>query len=137
MKTITVLAEDRIGLLADISYILGKSNINIESLTVDIVGTNAVIALTIKDYKKANSVLESNGFRIAEMDSIVIKLPNRPEALSSVADKLAGEKININDMHILSGDSHTGIFAISVDKPRKAMKLLGSVLITPEENYVL
>ena len=76
MKSVTVVAEDRVGLLADISYILGKSSINIDALSVDVVGKKAIIALTVKDPKHAGSVLEKNGFGIAEMDSIVIKLPN-------------------------------------------------------------
>ena len=136
MRNITVVAEDRVGLLADISYILGKSNINIEALTVDIVGKKAVIALTVKDYKKATTVLESNGFRITEFESLVIKLPNRPEEISRITERLAGEKVSIENMHVLGNDSMTGIFALNVDKPRKAVRLLGDVLLNPaEEQY--
>ena len=131
MKSVTVVSQDRDGLLADISYILGKSNINIESLSVDIIGQKAIIALTVKDYKKASNVLNSNGFETAQNDPIVIKLPNRPEELSKIANRLALEKINIENLLVLGNDVHTGVFAINVDKPRKAVKLLNDVLINP------
>ena len=33
-------------------------------------------------------------------------------------------------MHLLSSDTTGGVFALTVDKPRKASKLLSDVLIT-------
>ncbi len=132
MKSITVVSEDRVGLLADISYILGKASVNIEGLNVDVVGKKAVITLTIKDPAKASSLLEKNGFSTAEVDSIVVKIPNRPGAMSVLADRLAHEKINIEDMHPLSADGDGGVFAINVDKPRKATKVICDLLLTTE-----
>ena len=49
MKSLTIVADDRVGLLSDISYVLGKSKINIESISVDVIGNKAVIVLTIKN----------------------------------------------------------------------------------------
>ncbi|MDO8554431.1 MAG: ACT domain-containing protein [Candidatus Micrarchaeota archaeon] len=130
MKSITVVSEDRVGLLADISYILGKANVNIEGLNVDVVGKQAVITLTIKDAIKASSLLEKNGFVTAEQNCIVVKLPNKPGAVSLLANRLASEKINIEDMHSLSADGEGGVFAINVDKPRKATKIIGDLMVT-------
>lgn len=134
MKSITVVAEDRVGLLADISYVLGKSNINIEALSVDVVGRKAIIALTVKDPKNASSVLGKNGFKTTELDSIVIKLANAPGEINRIADRLTGEKVTIENMHILSSDMNGGVFALSVDKPRKAVRLLNEFMIGPENN---
>ena len=43
MKELLVLAKDRIGLLADLSYILGEAGIDIESISADTLGDKAVI----------------------------------------------------------------------------------------------
>ncbi len=134
MKSVTVVAEDRVGLLADISYILGKSNINIDALSVDVVGKKAIIALTVRDPKHAGSVLEKNGFSTTELDSIVIKLPNKPGEINRIADRLNEEKVSIENMHILSTDMNGGVFALNVDKPRKAVRLLNEFVISPESN---
>ena len=53
MKQITIVAEDKVGLIADISYILGKAKINIETIMVEVYGGKAVINLTVKDEIKA------------------------------------------------------------------------------------
>lgn len=76
MKSITIVSEDRLGLLADISYILGKSSINIEGLFVDVIGGKAVISMDVKDPRKASGVLGMNGFKTTNPESIVIKVAN-------------------------------------------------------------
>jgi hypothetical protein len=122
MKSVTIVSEDRVGLLADISYILGKSNMNIDGLSVDVLGGKAVIGLEVKDPKKATDVLGRNGFRTTNPDAIVIKVAN--ESMGRITEMLEGEKIAVTEMSMLSSDHSDGIFALHVDKPRKATKML-------------
>jgi hypothetical protein len=137
MKSVTVIAEDRVSLLSDISYILGKSSINIESLNMDIVGGKAIISLMVKDPKKAKTVLEGNGFNTAQMDAIVIKVKNHLSEMAKVTEWLSKEKVSVEDCSMISSSPSEGIFAIRVDKPRKAAKLLGSmVLINAGGDYI-
>jgi hypothetical protein len=127
MKSVTIVSEDRVGLLADISYILGKSNVNIDGLHVDVVGGKAVIALEVKDPKKAGTILVSNGFRTTHPESIVIKVA--ADSVDKITEMLNGEKISVTEMSMLSSDDSDGIFALNVDKPRKASKMLSSFII--------
>jgi hypothetical protein len=127
MKSVTIVSEDRVGLLADISYILGKSNMNIDGLSVDVLGGKAVIALEVKDPRKASDVLGRNGFRTTHPEAIVIKVSN--ESMGRIAEMLETEKILVKEMSMLSSDSSDGIFAINVDKPRKAHKMLGPFML--------
>jgi len=120
---VTIVANDRVGLLSDISYILGKSNINIEALGVDVVGNKAIIALTVRDGKKTAAVLACNGFDVAETDALLIKLANEPGEISHIADKLSEGRVNIESMQLVSNDNEHGVFALYVDKPRKAALL--------------
>jgi len=55
MHSITIVADDRVGLLADISYILGTTHINIESISVSAIGGKAVITLLVKNPEKAEA----------------------------------------------------------------------------------
>lgn len=135
MKSLTIVADDRIGLLADISYILGKAKINIETINVTVVGGKAVITLTVKDYKKGMEVLRKNGFKITDEHSIIIKLPDKPGELSKITSELANEKININNVHMLSRDGKNTIVSLIVDKPKKAEKVLQEVLVKNEDIY--
>lgn len=129
MKSITIVAEDRIGLLADISYILGKCNVNIEALGVDVVGEKAIVALTVQDARKTSDILTRNGFAITQSEALVVKLPNKPGALNQLTMRLAEEKVSVENIHLLSSDNESGVFALLVNKPRKAVRMLSQCLI--------
>ncbi|MBI2079328.1 ACT domain-containing protein [Candidatus Micrarchaeota archaeon] len=133
MKSITIVSEDRVGLLADISYILGKAKVNIESVSVDVVGGKAVVVITVKDSKKAAVELQKNNYTVSEENVLVVKLQDRPGELSRITNVLAQDKINIQNVHILSRDGKTTILSVMVDKPRKASKVLEEFLLNKSD----
>lgn len=135
MKTLTIVADDKVGLLADISYILAKSKINIESVNVDVLAGKAIISLGVSDAVKGKQVVEAAGYKVEEANSIVIKLPDSPGELSGVTDMLAKEGIKVQSVHTLSKDGKTTVIALLVDKPRRATTLLDKYLITNEQAY--
>jgi len=129
MKPITIVVDDRIGLLADISYILGKAKINIEGVSVSVVGGKAIIVLTVIDAEKTESVLTKNGYKVMESDVLVAKLADKPGELGTITKKLAENSININNVHIISRDGKNTLLALIVDKPKKARELLKDILV--------
>ncbi len=135
MRAVTIVSDDRVGLLADISYILGKSNVNIEGLFVDVIGGKAVISLEVKDPRKASGILDRNGFKTTSDDSIIIKVSN--DYMEKVTEMLEGEKVQVMELSRLSSDKRDGIFALKVDKPRKATRILNPFLLgnNPNPNY--
>lgn len=133
MKSVTIVSDDRVGLLADISYILGKSNVNTDGLHVDVIGGKAIISLEVKDIKKAGDTLAMNGFRTTNPSSIVIKVSNN--SMDKITEMLEVEKITVKELSTLSVDSSDGIFALDVDKPRKATKMLGPFILGNAEPY--
>jgi hypothetical protein len=133
MKYVTIVSDDKVGLLADISYILGKSNINIDGLFVDIIGGKAVISLEVKDPKIASGILSNNGFSIANPEAIVVKVSSN--SMEKLTEMLEFEDITITDLSMLSSDKDDGVFAIKVDKPRKAYKMLSPFLLGHNQIY--
>lgn len=129
MKTITVISEDRIGLLADISYILSKSKINIEGVTVDVCSTKAIIAITVKHPEKAVKVLNENGYSANSSDTLVVKHPRCDNCMQEIAALLSGQRIDIENVNMVSDDKASCIFTMNVNRPRKAVKILGDLLI--------
>jgi predicted amino acid-binding ACT domain protein len=130
MKSVTIVSEDRVGLLADISYVLGKSSINIESLDVEVVGGKAIIVLEHKDQKKAALALMRSGFMMTDPEAIVIKAAR--SAKDQITEMLEDGCITITDFSVLSKDDYDGVYAINVDKPRKASKMLGTLVLGHE-----
>jgi len=133
MKTVTIVSDDKVGLLADISYILAKANINIESLNVDVVGGKAVIMLSVKDDVKARSALVASNYKVNADNTIVIKLDDKPGELSKVTRMLADDGVNIENVLMLSRDSKNTILSMSVDKLARAQKLLKQYMIAEKE----
>jgi hypothetical protein len=129
MKSVTVIAEDRVALLADISYVLGMSNINIDNLNVEMIGGKAIITLSVKDPIKAKDILERNSYNTAELDAIVIKVANHLSEMTNVEAKLHKAKVHVEKLAMITSSATEGIFALTVDKPRKAMKLLGDIAL--------
>ncbi len=132
MKEISIITDDRVGLLADISYILGKSRINIESIAASAVGGKAVLSIVVRDYDKAKQVLENSGFRISAGNVIFLKLEDKPGKLAEVAKALADSGINVENLHLVSKDGKNTIVGITVSNPKKAKGLLSEYLIERE-----
>jgi hypothetical protein len=129
MKTVTVIADERPGLLSDISYILGKSRINIESFNVSVCGGKVVVALCVRNPKKAEEVLMGNNYLVNPSETLIVRQQGNGNAVHTVLEMLAKQRITIENIDTISGDGESCILAMNVDRPRKAVKVLGDILI--------
>jgi len=128
MRSITVVSDDKVGLLAEISYVLAKSEINIESMDFDVVGKKAIVSLAVTDSKKAKDALINKGYNVAEDNCVVIKLTDRPGEFNKVANLLAHEGIHIDKVHMLSREGKKTILSLVVDEPGIATSILKDYL---------
>ncbi len=135
MKSITIVADDKVGLLADISYVLAKSKINIDTINVDVVGGKAIISLGISDPAKGKQVVEAAGYKVEDPNAVVIKLPDKPGELNRITNMLSKEGVNIQNVHTLTKDSVNTVLSVVVDKPKRAALILQPHLITNESTY--
>ncbi|MFA6907562.1 MAG: hypothetical protein WC263_01925 [Candidatus Micrarchaeia archaeon] len=120
----TVVAEDKVGLLADISYILGKARINIDSLSAEVQGNKCLIDLSVKDEARATSLLTSNGYQVLKADVLVVKIKNEPAQMAQFAARLAKEKINTLSMRLITKEGGYDTYALQVDHTAKAKRAL-------------
>ncbi|MEM3555392.1 MAG: ACT domain-containing protein [Candidatus Micrarchaeia archaeon] len=128
MRELIIVAKDRVGLLAQISKILGDSNINIDSVGVETVGKNAVIHLVASKENEAIQLLEKAGFKVTVSDTLLLKIEDQPGELAKVALTLAEAGINIRSVLFLRKEDNKGVFAVKVNKPEKAAELLKDYL---------
>jgi hypothetical protein len=135
MKQVTIISEDRPGLLSDISYILGKSGITIQNLNVDVVGTKALISLAVKDAQKAKTALEASGYSTAELNALLVKVSQKFGGISGITKRLSEAKININGFNELSSNEEMTVLSLHVDKPRKATKMLTDFSLLLSSSY--
>ncbi len=130
IKEVVVVSKDKLGLLADLSYVLAKEKINIENVDANILGERAVVRLGVLSakYEKAKSALEQNRYEVLHADSLVVRLEDKPGALAEMTRKLADAKINILNAHVLWKQGAYVFDSITVDKPKEAKKVLGSAV---------
>ncbi len=124
MKPITLILNDRVGLISDISYILGKERINIDGLSASVVGDKIAITIHIKEHEKAKEVLAKNGFKNVDDNYIVIMVKDEPGELAKVTGLLKSARINITQFHHISSDGKNAMVSIETDKPRATRKIL-------------
>lgn len=129
MKSVTIIADDKVGLLADISYILGKAKVNIETIGVDVVSDKSIVTLSLSDIDRGKNVLEASGYKVAEINSVVVKLSDQPGELSRMTNMLSSEGVSIQNVHMLSRDGKQTVLSVVVDKPKRAGSVLREFLV--------
>ncbi|MCX6772040.1 MAG: hypothetical protein NTX79_08400 [Candidatus Micrarchaeota archaeon] len=128
IKQITVVAEDKVGLIADISYILGKARINIDSLSAEVQGNKCFIDISVKDEAKAVLLLTSNGYQVLKADMLVVKIKDEPAQMAQFTSRLAKEKISTLSMHLIAKEGGYDTYALQVNHAAKAKRVLASYM---------
>ena len=125
MKQITIISEDKPGVMADITGALTEHNINIDSFDMEADGGHGVCSLTVgDDYDKALRVLRDRGYDAVTEDAIVIKLKDEPGALARVAKRFADANINVRSVRIIRRNDDHSLVAISTERTDEAMQLV-------------
>ncbi len=129
MKQISIVVDDNVGVIADLSYLLGKTKINIDALSAEVHGGKGVINVLVKDDEKATQVLKSNGYNVLSSEIMVIKVKDEPGALSEVSSKLQKSNVSIKSLYLISRGEGYALDALIVDKPKIAKKLLADYIV--------
>jgi len=124
MKELTVFAKDRVGLLADITEMMGKNGINIEFLSGEAIAGIAVLHMTFSNEMAAASLLERAGFTVISSDILVLKIPNKPGEIGRISRMLSDEGINIQNIYFMGETAKHGFFAMKVDRMDDAKGIL-------------
>ena len=131
IKELDVVAKDRVGLIADMSYILAKNKINIESIDTGGLGETVIVKVGVLSakYDRAKEALKENGFEVLPPKALIIRTKDEPGTLAEVTRKLADKKVDILEIHLLGKKDEYHYFSVIVDKQKEAMKVLGDHLV--------
>ena len=124
MKQLSVLTKDKVGLLAQITDILGSNGINVASIAAEKMGENALIRLVTDNNVLAKEKLEAADFNVMESDVLIVRLQDRPGELAKLASRIAEANINVENIMLLSKQEGKAIYAVQVDKPELAEKII-------------
>jgi hypothetical protein len=126
INRIVIVADDEVGVLADIAGLLAREGINVETINTESSGGQGTIILTVDNYDHALYVLNQSGYKAVGDDALVIRLPDEPGALAGVADGLKQAGVNIQSMHIVSRQDGYSMIALKTDDPSRAIAAIGA-----------
>lgn len=131
MKQITLITENRSGVIAEISESLAKQNINIESLDAETFKNSAVIILTVDRYDEALHIINKMpDLKAITEDAIVVKIKDEPGALAQIAKRFKDVDINIRSIRIIRRNNDNSLAAICTERTDEAMKLVANILVS-------
>ncbi len=130
MKQITIVSEDRPGVVHKISEVLAEANVNIETIDAESVGGSVVTILTVDRYDDALRALIRTPYHAISEDALVVQLDDKPGELARITRPLKDAGINMRSMRIIRRHAGKGIMAIACERPDEARQLLKDVLIS-------
>jgi len=132
MKQITIISEDRPGVMAEVAEAMAAAGVNIETLDAETIGGAGVIILTVDRYDAALQALARTSFKAVSEDAIVIQLDDKPGELARITRRFKEASINLRSVRIMRRDAASGksIVAVSTARTEEAMALVKDVLIS-------
>ncbi len=129
MKRIIITAQDEVGVLANITEVLAKEDINLESINTEGRGDSGLVILTTEECDRALHVLMNAGYRAVTDDALIVKLRDEPGALAKVAARFRDAAVNIQSLHLLNRHGDYATVIMTADDRAKAEALLDSETI--------
>ncbi len=124
MNRIIIMANNEVGVIADISRVMADNDINIETMTAQGPGENGVVTLTTDDNDAALRALTDAGFKVVTDDALILQLPDEPGALAKVAQRFKDTGVNIQSLHILARHHGYTTVALSANDRTRAETLV-------------
>ena len=129
MKRIIVTVENEVGVLADITQVLAREDINLASINTEGRGDSGLVILTTEECDRALHALMNAGYRAVTDDALIIKLRDEPGALAKVAARFRDAAVNIQSLHLLNRHGDYATVVLTADDRAKAEALLDSETI--------
>jgi len=129
MQHISVLMDNRPGIVADITELMASHQINILTLNVDGIEDHGVMRLSVDQYDQALQVLRQAQYRAISEDALVVRIRDEPGALAKIASRFKTHQLNIRSIHILDRQEGYVLVSIVSDDNHKASTLVADNLV--------
>ncbi len=123
LEEITVTVDDRPGTLAEVGELLGRSGINIESLSASSHNGLGVLHLVVDDGEDASEVLRQNNYKVEGVRPVMTTtLDDRPGELGRYCRKLANAGVAISSAYVMKRGGGESELIMAVDDLDAAQK---------------
>ena len=126
MQRIVIMAENRIGAIAQIAGTLAEGGVNLNSIATENEGQHGVVIITTDQTDHALAILNEAGFKAVSDEAVLVQLLDQPGALANLAGELTGAGLNIRTFHIIERRGDYATAAITTDDQGRAKTALAS-----------
>lgn len=139
VKQISILLENRVGTLIEITELLEKYDINIRAISVSDTTKFGILRLIVDQPEKCAEALQKENLTISAADVLAVALKDRPGGLSTVVRLLAEHGIDIDYAYAYvshtTADACVVLHAGDVGFAEKVLLENGVKLYSEEEVY--
>jgi len=129
VKVLTIIEQDRPGLLAEITAVLEQAQIEILDFSAQVIGDTAAIGFQVTHYLAAFRLLSGAGYRVISHEHLLVRLGKHPGALAELSRRLAVAHVDVRGMHIVNQDESAALVALETMDTAKAREVLSDLLL--------
>ena len=134
---LTIPAENRPGVLAQITSTLARNKINIRATTISSFGDSGFINLIVNNPAQGHKVLRKAGIPVEMKEVVTVLIEDRPGGLDKLLKVLCDENINIeNGYGFVLESRKNAVFILEILNASGAKDLIeasGFRTLTPQE----
>lgn len=128
MKQLTIVTQDRPGLLTDIATVLAEAGINIEDIDAEAAGSTAAISIAVDHYDAAVRLLTERGWKVFAENTLVLEVPDEPGALARVARRFSEAGVNLRSVRFIERRRGKALVAVCTAEEARARELVRDLL---------
>ncbi len=129
LRTLTVIGEDRPGLLTEITELLASNQIDLRDFSADSVGNTVVFKLVPDPYEKAFKLLDAAGYQLIANRNILVRLSDEPGALAKLSRRLSDAGIESRGIHIVDHCGDGSLVAIETTSQSAVYEVLADIIV--------
>jgi hypothetical protein len=129
-KILRILCLDKVGLIAEVSELLMKHNININNIEAQNYAQQAVLQLNVDEHMNdtALSVLTKAGYHTVSDEVVLICIDDKPGSLAIIARQLTEEHVEIKGITSMHRSDGKAIVVLNTNNNDKTRQILASFL---------
>ncbi|HEY8515184.1 MAG TPA: ACT domain-containing protein [Candidatus Binatia bacterium] len=123
-RQLTLILENRPGVLADVCADLAQAKINIKGIYVENLVDHSAVRVVVSDPDKAMHLLGAAGVLVFENEIVAVPVENRPGTLAAIARRLGKARVNIDYMYASTPDRGKAVIFLAVSNVKRAGEAL-------------
>lgn len=124
-QQLLIPADNRPGMLAQVTRILATHRINIRAITISSYGNQGFFNIIVDEPKRAKKEFEKEGLHVELKDVFAVLIDDHPGGLDKLVQVLASKNINVENAYGFVLESHVkAVFVIDVDNRELTQQVL-------------